>query len=99
VALGEIRKPPETFKVKPVIESPGGGVPLGDAYNAIPASTAVPVDAVVDVMVFVPEPPRKHPNRPELDHIHPDIMGFRYYLRAEPDGSYRILARMLSWGI
>lgn len=76
------------FRVKPAEERPG--VPWEQAAAAIPDSAAVEVQYALDLLVHAPCPANPASERCRF----PDVTTFRYFVRAEPDGHFRVVTSM-----
>lgn len=89
VSLGPVIELPDTARVKVLPEERTPGVPLPEMLARIPDSLAVPADVAVDVVVHTPCPASPDSARCNV----PDILAYRYFLRAGGDGGYLVVTR------
>jgi len=91
VRFGPVIEMDDTARVKvlPVNSPPGRS--LTQILAAIPDSLAVPVNVAADVVIHTP-----CPEPPESERCRvPDVVIYRYFLRAEPAGGYHVVTRWL----
>lgn len=95
VSLGPVIYLPADARVKVQPEETKPGVSPQQALARVPDSAAVLVHAAVDVVVRTP-----CPAPPESDRCRvPDVIHYRYFLSAEPDGTYRVATRHIAGAI
>jgi hypothetical protein len=91
VALSSIRALRNGTKIEPVMEPRAAGADAGGGSDSL----AVPVDVWVEAVVYAPCPAPVGSDRCRS----PDAVGYRYFLQTQPDGTYRVVARLIAWQI
>ncbi len=89
VDFGPVIEMDDTTRVKVLPVNPPPGRTLTQRLEAIPDSLAVPVNVATDVVIHTP-----CPEPPESERCRvPDVVIYRYFLRAEPAGAYHVITR------